>query len=178
MSLNSLLRQRSLFLAAFLICAALIATALTMQYALKLEPCPLCIFQRVFVIALGAIVLVAAIHDPRLAGRRVYGVLIVVFGVLGMIVAGRHVWLQSLPADQVPECGPGLEYMLSAFPLTEALSLVFRGSGECADVQWVFLGLTIPGWTLLIFMAFTVFGLLLIATRVAKPAPLSAPPAA
>jgi disulfide bond formation protein DsbB len=178
MSLNSRLRQRPLFLAAFLICAVLIATALTMQYALKLEPCPLCIFQRVFVIALGAIALVAAIHDPRLAGRRVYGVLIVVFGVLGMIVAGRHVWLQNLPADQVPECGPGLEYMLNAFPLTEALSLVFRGSGEGADVQWVFLGLTIPGWTLVIFTAFTIFGLLLIATRVAKPVPLSAPPAA
>ncbi len=178
MSLNSLLRQRPLFLAAFLICAALIATALIMQYALKLEPCPLCIFQRVFVIALGAIMLVAAIHDPGRAGRRVYGVLIVVFGVLGMIVAGRHVWLQNLPADQVPECGPGLEYMLNAFPLTEALSLVFRGSGECADVQWLFLGLTIPGWTLVIFTAFTIFGLLLIATRVATPAPLSAPPAA
>ena len=178
MSFNSLLRQRPLFLAAFLVCAALMATALTMQYALKLEPCPLCIFQRVFVMALGGIALVAAIHDPGLAGRRVYGVLIVVFGVLGMIVAGRPVRLQSLPADQVPECGPGLEYMLNAFPLTEALSLVFRGSGECADVQWVFLGLTIPGWTLVIFTAFTIFGSLLIATRMAMPASLSAPPAA
>ncbi len=185
MNRNSLIRQRPLFLVAFLVCAALITTALTMQYALKLEPCPLCIFQRVFVMALGAIALLAAIHDPGLTGRRVYGVLIVVFGVLGMIVAGRHVWLQNLPADQVPECGPGLEYMLDAFPLTEALSLVFRGSGECADVQWVFLGLTIPGWTLVIFAAFTIAGLLLIATRVAMPAPeaqasapLSAPPAA
>ncbi len=170
MSLNSLLRQRPLFLAAFLICVALMATALTMQYALKLEPCPLCILQRVFVIALGAIMLVATLHDPGLTGRRVYGVLIVVFGVLGMIVAGRHVWLQNLPADRVPECGPGLEYLLDAFPLTEALSLVFRGSGECADVQWIFLGLTIPGWTLVIFTAFTLFGLLLIATRMAMPA--------
>jgi disulfide bond formation protein DsbB len=178
MRFNSLLRQRPLFLVAFLICAALIATALAMQYAWKLEPCPLCIFQRGFVIALGGIALVAAMHNPRLTGRRVYGVLIVIFGVLGMIVAGRHVWLQSLPADQVPECGPGLEYMLNAFPLTEALSLVFRGSGECADVQWVFLGLTIPGWTLVIFTAFTIFGLLLIATRVIEPAPLSVPPAA
>ena len=177
MNFNSLLRQRPLFLAAFLVCAALIATALTMQYALELEPCPLCIFQRVFVLALGGIVLVAGIHNPGLTGRRVYGVLIVVFGVLGMIVAGRHVWLQNLPADQVPECGPGLEYMLNAFPLTEVLSLVFRGSGECADVQWMFLGLTIPGWTLVIFTAFTIFGLLLVATRVIVPAPLSAPPA-
>ncbi len=98
------------------------------------------------------------------------------------MVAGRHVWLQNLPADQVPERGSGLEYMLDAFPLTETLSLVFRGSGECADVQWVFLGLTIPGWTLVIFTAFTIFGLLLIATRLANPAQggalLSAPPAA
>ncbi len=185
MNLNSLFRQRPLFLGALLICVALMATALIMQYALKVEPCPLCILQRLFVIALGAVMLVAALHDPGLTGRRVYGILIVVFGVLGMIVAGRHVWLQNLPADQVPECGPGLEYLLDAFPLTEALSLVFRGSGECADVQWVFLGLTIPGWTLVIFTAFTVFGVLLIATRMAMPmrgekgeASLGAPPAA
>lgn len=180
-----LFRQRSLFLGGFFICVALMVTALTMQHVLKLDPCPLCILQRVLVIALGAVLLLAALHDPRRVGRRVYGVLIVVFGVLGIIVAGRHVWLQNLPADQVPECGPGLEYLLNAFPLSEALSLVFRGSGECADVQWVFLGLTIPGWTLVIFTAFTVFGLLLIVTRVEMPAPggqskasLSAPPAA
>lgn len=165
MSLNSLFRQRPLFLGAFLVCVALMATALTFQHIMNLEPCPLCVFQRVFVIVLGIVALIAALQDPGLTGRRVYGVLIVVFGVLGMIVAGRHVWLQNLPADRVPECGPGLEYMFEAFPLTEALSLVFRGSGECADVQWVFLGLSIPGWTLVIFTAFTISGLLLIATR-------------
>jgi disulfide bond formation protein DsbB len=158
MHLDSLFRQRLLFLGAFLICAALMATALTMQYALKLDPCPLCSLQRLFVIALGGVFLIAALHDPGLVG-----------GVLGIIVAGRHVWLQNLPADQVPECGPGLDYLLDAFPLTEALSLVFRGSGECADVQWVFLGLTIPGWTLVVFTAFTISGLLLTATRIAMP---------
>lgn len=168
MSLSYLFRQRPLFLGAFLACVALMATALIMQHVMKLEPCPLCVFQRMFVVALGIIALIAAFHDPGLTGRRVYGVLIVVLGVLGMIVAGRHVWLQNLPADQVPECGPGLEYMLETFPLTEALSLVFRGSGECADVQWVFLGLTIPGWTLVIFTGFTIFGLLLVATRLAS----------
>jgi len=166
---NFLPRQRPLFVAAFLICAALMATALTMQYALKLDPCPLCSFQRLFVVALGGLFLLAALHNPGVAGRRVYGVLIVILGVLGMVVAGRHVWLQNLPEDQVPECGPGLEYLLDAFPLQEALSLVFRGSGECAEVQWVFLGLTIPGWMLVIFTAFTISGLLLIATRMAMP---------
>lgn len=175
MHIDSLLRQRPLFLGAFLICVALMATALTLQHILKLEPCPLCILQRVFVIALGAVFLIAAFFDPGRVGRRVCGALIVVLGVLGIIVAGRHVWLQNLPADQVPECGPGLDYLLDAFPLSEALSLVFRGSGECADVQWVFLGLTIPGWTLVMFTAFTLFGLLLIATRVAMPARSAAP---
>lgn len=165
MSTGTPLRQRALFVAAFVACAALMAAALTMQYKLGLEPCPLCIFQRVFVIALGVIMLIAAVHDPALVGRRVYGGLIVALGVLGMIVAGRHVWLQNLPADQVPECGPGLNYLLETFPLREALGIVFRGSGECAEVQWVFLGLTIPGWTLVAFTAFTVFGVLLVFTR-------------
>lgn len=170
MTSSALSRQRMLFLGAFVVCVALMATALTMQYALKLEPCPLCIFQRIFVIALGAVGLVAAVHDPAIVGRRIYGVLIVALGALGIAVAGRHVWLQNLPADRVPECGPGLGYLLDAFPLGEALSIVFRGSGECADVQWVFLGLTIPGWTLVTFVAFTIFGILLVSTRIGMPA--------
>ena len=181
---NLLSRQRPLFLLAFSICVALMAAALTMQYALKLDPCPLCVLQRVLVIALAGVFLVAAVHNPGLVGRRVYGILIVLLGALGIAVAGRHVWLQNLPADQVPECGPGLEYLLDAFPLTEALSLVFRGSGECADVQWMFLGLTIPGWTLVVFTVFTLAGLILIATRLAMPdsagqggSSLNAPPA-
>lgn len=164
MNAEALLRQRALFVAGVVACAVLMAAALTMQYLLKLEPCPLCVFQRAFVIALGAIMLIAAVHGPGVVGRRIYGALILVFGVLGMVVAGRHVWLQNLPADQVPECGPGLDYLLDAFPLGEALGIVFRGSGECADVQWVFLGLSIPGWTLVAFTVFTVFGVLLVFT--------------
>ncbi len=141
-----------------------------MQYAFKLEPCPLCILQRIFVIVLGVVMLVAIAHDPAVTGRRVYGVLVVALGVLGSVVAGRHVWLQNLPADRVPECGPGLDYLLDAFPLMEALSLVFRGSGECAEVQWTFAGLTIPGWTLIAFVAFTIFGIVLVVTRLGMTA--------
>ena len=159
------LTQRPLFLAGCVLCAALMVMALYLQHALDLEPCPLCIFQRVFVIALGVVMLVAAVHDPHGVGRRIYGALVLVLAVLGVIVAGRHVWLQHLPADRVPECGPGLEYMLEAFPLSEALALVFRGSGECAEVQWTFLGLSIPEWTLIIFIGLTLFGVYLVATR-------------
>lgn len=143
--------QRWLFAGGFALCVVLLATALYFQHVMGLEPCPLCIFQRIFVIALGAIMLVAAIHNPGRLWRRVYGAGMLVFALLGVVVAGRHVWLQSLPPDQVPECGPGLEYMLQSFPLVQALELVFRGSGECAEVQWTFLGLSIPAWTLVIF---------------------------
>jgi disulfide bond formation protein DsbB len=154
--------QRRLFAAGVVFCLALIATALYFQHVMGLEPCPLCIFQRIFVAALGVVMLMAAIHNPGNLGRRVYGGLILVVSALGAGVAGRQVWLQSLPADQVPACGPGLEYILETFPLMDALKLVFEGSGECAEIQWTFLGLSIPGWTLIMFTALAVFGLLLL----------------
>ena len=157
--------QRALLLSGAILCAAMMGVALVMQHVMGLEPCPLCIFQRVFVMVLGAVMLVAAVHNPAGVGRRIYGALIAIVGVLGIVVAGRHVWLQSLPPDQVPECGPGLEYMLNAFPLAEALQMVFKGSGECAEVQWTFLGLSIPGWTLVIFVGLAAFGLYLILFR-------------
>lgn len=157
--------QRWQFAVGTVFCVVLIAAALYFQYVLGLEPCPLCIFQRVFVIALGAVMLTAAVHNPAGLGRRVYGGLIVVVAALGVGVAGRHVWLQSLPADQVPACGPGLQYMFDTFPFMDALKLVFQGSGECAEVQWTFLGLSIPGWTLIVFAALTVFGLFLLLSK-------------
>jgi disulfide bond formation protein DsbB len=159
------LTQRLLFVYGAVLCTALMITALYMQHVLRLEPCPLCIFQRAFVSALGVVMLAGAVHDPRALGRRVYGVLVLSLSLLGVAVAGRHVWLQHLPADQVPECGPGLEYMLEAFPLNETLALVFRGSGECAEVQWSFLALSIPEWTVLIFLGLGAFGVYLLATR-------------
>ena len=146
-------------------CAALMGAALWLQHVEGLEPCPLCVLQRVAVMAIGAVMLAGAVHDPATVGRRIYGVAIALTALAGTALAGRHVWLQSLPPDQVPECGPGLEYMLNAFPLAEAIGIVLRGSGECAEVQWTFLSLSIPQWTLLMFIAFALFGLWMIATR-------------
>lgn len=151
--------QRSVFLGGFGLCAALIAIALYFQYVLHFEPCPLCIVQRVLVMALGAVMLAAALHNPRGWAVRLYGVLIVVIATAGIGVAARHVWLQHLPADQVPSCGPGLYYMLRRFPLHQALALVLKGTGECAAVVWRFLGLSIPGWTLVVFSALALGGL-------------------
>ena len=111
--------------------------------------------------------LAGAVHDPGTTGRRLYGVAITIAALAGAGVAGRHVWLQSLPPGQAPECGPGLSYMLDAFPLTDVIAMVLRGSGECAEVQWTFLALSIPEWTLVMFVAFALFGLWLALARAA-----------
>lgn len=141
--------QRLLNLSGFLICALLLGFALYSQHIVGLDPCPLCVFQRMAVIGLGILFLLSALHNPAVLGARIYAVLLLLVAIGGGLVAGRHLWLQSLPLDQVPACGPGLDYLLETFPLTEALSLIFEGSGECAEVQWSFLGLSMPGWVLL-----------------------------
>jgi disulfide bond formation protein DsbB len=158
---NLLRSPRALFAAGFMLCLASLMIALYFQFVMGLEPCPLCIFQRVFVLGIGLLLLVAAIHNPYSFGRRIYGVLVALMAGLGAAVAGRHVWLQHLPTDQVPECGVDLDYMLQAFPITKTIRLVLRGSGDCAEVVWTFLGLSIPGWTLIMFSGLTLFGLLL-----------------
>jgi protein dithiol:quinone oxidoreductase len=139
-------------------CIALMGYALYAQYVLGLEPCPLCIFQRVAVIGLGVVFLLAALHGPGATGRRLYAVLLAIAAAAGAGVSGRHLWLQSLPPEQVPSCGPGLDYMLESFPLGETLKTVLSGSGECAQVDWRFLGLAMPGWVLISVVTLGVFG--------------------
>ena len=141
--------KRILNFAGFVACAAMMAYALYAEHKLMLMPCPLCVFQRMAVILLGILLLVVAVHNPRSWGRRVYAALIFLATAFGVTVAGRHVWLQSLPADQVPSCGPGFDYIIDSFPLAEALKVIFTGSGECADIDWLFLGLSMPAWVLI-----------------------------
>ena len=138
--------RRPLNFFGFLACAGMMGFALYAEHILLLSPCPLCVFQRVAVISLGLIFLIAALHNPSAWGRNVYAMLLFVAAGAGIGVASWHVWIQNLPADEVPACGPGLEYMLDAFPLADALRMVFTGSGECADIVWQFLGLSMPAW--------------------------------
>ncbi len=132
----------------FLICAGLMAFALYAEYGLFLMPCPLCVLQRIAVIAIGLVYLAAALHNPSGGARLVYSGLIAVSAVFGVVVAGRHVWMQHLPADQVPACGPGLGYMIETLPFSEVRDKVFSGSGESAEVSWSLLGLSMPEWVL------------------------------
>jgi protein dithiol:quinone oxidoreductase len=134
----------------FLTCTAMILAAAYMEHVMKMIPCSLCITQRGFVILTGLIALIAALHNPALTGRRVYALLGIISPILGACFAGRQLWLQSLPADQVPACGPGLAYMFEVFPFMEALKLLLQGDGNCAHVDKI-LGLSLAAWT---FMAF------------------------
>lgn len=149
------------FTLAFAICAGLLGFAFYLQYFEDQNPCPLCMVQRVAFYALALVFLLGAIQGPKLQGVRIYGLVAFVMAALGAAVAARHVWLQNIPADQVPACGPGLEYMLKRFPFADVVSKVLMGSGECAEAAWKFLGLTIAGWSLFWLTALGVFALYL-----------------
>ena len=152
--------RRLCYALGFLIATGLIAFALYLQHAQGEDPCPLCIFQRVVMIALGALFLLAALTAWGRWGPRIYGALIGLTAAAGAAIAARHVWIQHLPPDRVPSCGPGLEYILQAHPLFKALEVVLKGSGECAAVGWTFLTLSIPEWTLIWFVALGLLGAL------------------
>lgn len=152
--MNLLLGPRPWFLLVAAACAGLLGYGLYVQHVLFIDPCPLCVFQRLAFVWIGAAALAAAIHNPGGLGRLIYAALLILGAVAGAGIATRHLWLQSLPADQVPDCGMGLNYMLETLPFTQVLAEVLRGSGECAEVDWVFLGLSMPGWTFLWYLAF------------------------
>lgn len=164
----SRLSVRQWSLAGLAFCALMMGVALGLEHLGGLEPCPLCIFQRVAVLAAAAVFVVAAIHNPRgRLGAGVYGALGLASVIGGIGVAWRHLWLQSLPPDQVPSCGPGLDYMMDLLPMRDVVAMVLSGSGECAEIDFLLLGISLPGWTLIGFLvlALAPLGLLLAACR-------------
>ena len=156
---------RSAFALAALTCALLLGFGFYLQYGRGLEPCPLCLVQRGFFFAVLAICIVAALHGPAKNGRTAYGVLAALFALGGGAVAARQVWLQHLPPDKVPSCGPDLYFMLDNFPLSRTLQTLFTGTGECAAVDWTFLRLSIAEWSLIWFAALALYLLWLAARR-------------
>ena len=141
--------RRLLNLAGFLACAGMMGFALYAQYVMLLDPCPLCVFQRIATISLGIVFLIAALHNAGDLGSKIYGGLVTLTAGFGVGVAIWHVRLQNMPTDEVPSCGPGFEYIMDNFALFDALSLIFKGSGECADVVWRLLGLSMPTWVII-----------------------------
>jgi disulfide bond formation protein DsbB len=155
--LNTLTQTRVLNIAGLATGIGAMTYAYYLQYYEYLAPCPLCIFDRVFLLGILICLLIAAAHNPSRKGQRIYACFVLLFSCGGLISSGRHVWLQHLPADQVPSCGPGLNYLLDAFPLGQALEMVLRGSGECAEIAWQFFGLTLPEVTLFMFLSYLIF---------------------
>ena len=131
-----------------------------LEKTLYLDPCPLCVLDRVVIAALGFIYLVALIHNPGSLFKKVYGLLAILLCIIGIGLASRHIWLQNLPRDQVPECGPDIFFMLDTLPLFDALKKVLTGSGSCADISWTFAGLTIPEQTLILFVGLLILSVI------------------
>ncbi len=154
-----MLSSQRLFLMGFLFCLSMAGIAAYFQMVDNLEPCPLCILQRAFTLLVGLVLLIAVIHNPKQIGIRIYGALSGLLALLGASISARHIWLQNLPEDQVPSCGPGLNFMLDHFPLGDTINMVLRGSGECAEVLWTWMGVSIPGWTLLAFLLLAILSL-------------------
>ncbi|MCG8908625.1 disulfide bond formation protein B [Pseudomonas nitroreducens] len=152
----NLASPRSLFFLAFLACVAMLGTGFYLQYMVGLEPCPLCILQRIFFAGCGLFSLIAALHGRA---PRVYSVLILLSALAGAGTAGRQVWLQTLPPDQLPSCLPPLEYMMESMPYADIIWTMFHGSADCAEVSWTLLGLSIPEWSLLAFIGFALFAI-------------------
>lgn len=146
------------FFLGFIACLSLLAFGVYLQLVEQLEPCPLCISQRLAFIATGLLFLVAAIHNR---GVKVYSILTAISALVGASVSARHVWLQHLPPEQVPECSPGLEYVFQHFPLADTIKLMLTGTGECAKVDWTLLGLAIPSWALIAFLGLAGLALLI-----------------
>jgi protein dithiol:quinone oxidoreductase len=144
----------------FLACVSLLVYAIYyLQGKLYLDPCPMCILQRYCFIAVGLVALAGAIHDPDFKGRRWYGAFIGLFSLAGIGVAVRHIWVQHFPPPGGGCAAGDLDYLINTFSLAQALPKIFAGTGECSEVKWRFLTLSIPEWALVWFVALAVFGL-------------------
>jgi disulfide bond formation protein DsbB len=145
---------RAQYLTGFVVCVLLLAYAIYDQLQLGIEPCPMCIFQRIAFMAMGVFFLIGGLHSPGATGRRIYAVLVAIAALIGAGVAINHLRLQFAPKDpMMADCGPGLNYMLDNFPIAEALKKVFTASSDCSEINWSFLGITMPGWCLIFFVA-------------------------
>ena len=125
---------------------------------LKLEPCYLCVIQRGIIIVIGMICVLAAVHNPRQFGQRVYASLSITMVIIGIYFSGKQLWLQSLPESQVPSCGIPVKHLFDNFSITEAFTMLLGGDGNCAEVQWQLLGFSMPGWVMVCFVGFGVIG--------------------
>lgn len=143
---------RGLYFIGLICCLFLLGAALFFQLVLGLEPCPLCVLTRMIIIGLAIIYLIGMLHKCKKLGQQLYTLITSSLCLTGLGLSIRHVWIQNLPPDQVPACGPSFDYLVQTMPFTEAIAIILTGSGECAKVDWAFLGGSIPAWMIGVFM--------------------------
>jgi disulfide bond formation protein DsbB len=153
-------RRQKINLAAAVVCAGMVGYAIYTEKYQGLVPCPLCMFQRVCIGALGVVFLLAALHPAKRVGAAVYGVLVFLTAGSATWVAGRHVWIQAQPYGTVPACGAPLDTLMNMFPLSDVIRKVMTGGGECGLIDWTFLGISMPGWVLICAVALGLIGIL------------------
>jgi len=158
--------SNSLNLVIFCSCAVLLSFGFYLELVKGLMPCPLCTFQRFMFGIGGSLALVAWVHNPKKGGVKIYSLLNGALFCLGAVLAGRQIYLQSLPPHLVPSCGPDLEYLLGVFPFFEVIEMVVMGDGSCAETLWEFLGLSIPDWSMISF--FLLIGVCMVQTLIEK----------
>ncbi len=153
-------------LLALALAGAMVGGAQFLEHIMRLDPCPLCLMQRLWVMFAGVAIIAGIAHDTRL---RSYPVVALICGVVGAGFSLRQLWLQQLPADRIPACGPDMAYMIESFPLSDVLKAMTLGTGNCAEVSWTLLGISIAGWSLAGFVALGVaIGLWFVAAHKRK----------
>jgi protein dithiol:quinone oxidoreductase len=155
-----------LLIFALILCISALAGAAYLQYVEGLTPCLLCLLQRWALIGLTLCIVVALLHRPSVWGYSVYGAGMLLFSLFGLITAGRQVWLQQLPAEQQPVCGPGFDYLIDNFPVVDTLRYMFEGDGNCAAIDWTFLGQCIAVWSLALFGVLMIVSVIVMAKRI------------
>ena len=159
------IKARIWFLLGGLACLSLLAMGAYFQLSLGLEPCPLCISQRLAILLTGIIFLIAVLHNPASLGINRYAILGTISALFGASISTRHIWLQHLPPELVPECSPGISFMLQNFPLFDTVKLMLNGTGDCAKIDWTLLGFSMPVWTLVAFLSLAALSVLQIWNR-------------
>ena len=150
---------RTVNLVAFLLTCSMIVMAAYLQFSKGLEPCPLCIVQRFIAVLLCVVFLVGVLHRSTTWWVRFHGFLITVIAGSGVAAAGRQVYLQTLPPNQLPPCAPNLSYILERLSWSDSIKFLVRGSADCAQIKWTLFNLSIPEWTIGLFALFTLVGL-------------------
>lgn len=155
---STLLSLRTGYLLAAFACAGLLAAAYYFEYVLFLDPCPLCMVQRLATLLTGLGFFMAFLVQPKGTRWLTFALLFTLAAALfGWWAAAHHIGIQNLPASDIPACGPSFEYLMQTLPLSELLRIMLAGDGNCAEISWQFMGLSMPEWVQLWFIAFSVF---------------------